>query len=157
MLAAEPDMDGFGIVKIEQRSTPATLGRQAAELMPGIGLHRPYSFSWGACGYLISQAAATKLLARTVALDLPVDNILFNPEERVFHRLAVAHAVPGLVTPADRLRQEGSVADSDIADAWDRRTQQRTVIPAPDLKRRAILQRCGDKDGAVMTVNRLAD
>jgi glycosyl transferase, family 25 len=157
VIAAAPDLGSFDVVKIEQRSTPATIGRQAGALLPGIGLHRPYSFAPGSCGYLISRAGARKLLARSVALDIPVDNILFNPDGKTFHRLAVAQAVPGLVAPADRLREEGTVADSDIVDAWHRRTQERTVIPAPDPKRRASLLRRGDEDGATMTVVRLAD
>jgi glycosyl transferase, family 25 len=157
MIEASPDLGGFEIVKIEQRSAPATIGRQAGALLPGIGLHRPYSFAPGSCGYLISQAGARTLLARSVALDMPVDNILFNPDGKIFHRLAVAQAVPGLVVPADRLRQEGTVADSDIVDAWHRRTQERTVIPAPDPRLRASLLRRGDEDGATMTVVRLAD
>lgn len=157
LIAAEPDLSGFEVVKIEQRNLPAALGRKVGLLMPGIGLHRPYSFAQGGCGYLVSQAGARKLLARSVPLDQPLDHLLFNPDEAVFHRMAVALAMPGLMMPADRLRQDGTVPDSDIVDAWQERTQARTVIPAPDARRRAALQRRGEADGAKITVIPLAE
>lgn len=156
LIATVTDLAGFDLVKIEQRDQPANIGRQAGELMPGIGLHRPYSFAAGGGGYLLSQAGARKLLARSVPLDVPLDRILFDPDEPVFHRLAVAQAVPGLVMPAESGHPAGSVGDSDIADAWRDRVLARTVIPTPDARRRAALQRKGEADGAKVTLIPLA-
>jgi glycosyl transferase, family 25 len=156
LAASRPVLHDFDIVKIEQRNLPTAIGLQVGELMPGIGLHRLYSYPLGACGYLITQAGARKLLERNIPLDVPVDEILFNPDEAIFHHLSVAQAMPGLIMASDRLRHEGTVADSDIAEAWQRRTQQRTVIPAPDPKRRAELQRRGEEDGVTLKVIPLA-
>jgi GR25 family glycosyltransferase involved in LPS biosynthesis len=108
----EPDCDGLDIIRIETRKRRINLSASMAERKEGVTLHRPFSFEWGAAGYIISRTGARKLLAAERFFDLPVDDSIFHPASTLFADLAIRQTVPGLCTPGDAL------ANSDESDLW---------------------------------------
>lgn len=76
-------------------------------------LRRFYSLHTGTCGYVVSLSGAKKLLAYS-KLDVPVDQIMFDPYSPMFHRLKIVQTVPALCAAADVLGRESAAATPDV-------------------------------------------
>jgi glycosyl transferase family 25 len=102
---------GIGVVKLEHYGPVGqrVLLRDLRSVGEDFRLGRMLSRHTGAAAYLLSRAAAEMLLAQT-RFDLPVDHLLFNPNNsRLFARLAPWQLLPAIA------RQEQFVgAPSDI-------------------------------------------
>jgi glycosyl transferase family 25 len=95
--------------------------------VPGHSLHRLHSRTAGAACYLVTQAAARRILDEKPLLDMPIDHFLFSPNvSPLFHRLGVAILRPALA----RQRDEADLA-SDLA--GERRGQGKS--PTARLRR----------------------
>ena len=102
-----PDCEGVDIIRIETRSRRISLSAPMASKKQGFSLHRPFSFEWGAAGYIISAACARRLLAVDGFFDLPVDNLMFHPASSLYASLTIRQTVPGLCTPGDAVENSG--------------------------------------------------
>lgn len=123
--------DGIGLVQFEKygRRASRRLVGPALGRMPvaGHGLHRLHSRTAGAACYLITQAAARRILAEKPILDTPIDHFLFSPNvSPLFAKLGVAILRPALA----RQRDEADLA-SDLS--AERRGQGKS--PADRLRR----------------------
>jgi len=157
--AASGLLSKLDLIKIERRHMPVAIGGKFAELTSEIALHRLYTFNYGSCGYLISLKAAGMLLAKSVRYDVPLDNILFNPAEAAFHKLAIGQTVPALAFALRREQDTGTVSQSDILEDWRSRTQAAPARPhgRQSPKRIAALLQQSEQDNASVTFIRFAE
>ncbi|MFW5654065.1 MAG: glycosyltransferase family 25 protein [Roseicyclus sp.] len=107
--------EGIGLVQFEKYGRSASRRLVGPALgpmpLPHHSLHRLHSRTAGAACYLITQAAARRILAEKPLLDMPIDHFLFSPNvSPLFHRLGVAILRPALA----RQREEADLA-SDLA------------------------------------------
>jgi glycosyl transferase family 25 len=98
--------DDVGLVQFEKygrRSSRRLTGPSIGTMpVPGHSLHRLHSRTAGAACYLITQAAARRILAEKPLLDMPIDHFLFSPNvSPLFHRLDVAILRPSLARQRD--------------------------------------------------------
>lgn len=118
-LAAFERQGGFpGLVRIETRLHRQILSRRAVRTVLGIGLHRPFTWEWGAAAYIISADEARRVLASTGRFRMPIDDILLAPRSplRVAENLLQANPALALVPEDDVAEgsQPPSVRRSDI-------------------------------------------
>jgi glycosyl transferase family 25 len=106
---------GVGLVKLEQYGPPAqrVLVGGACTVRPGYQIARLYSRHTGAAAYIISRETAQMLLERVRLYALPVDHLLFNPNNSP-HFAALA---PWQLIPAIARQQEFVGEKSDI-EGW---------------------------------------
>lgn len=90
--------DKIDIVRLESTGQWLALGPPAVTLAGRVV--RPLrSSAWGAGAYMISQAAAARLVATETKLHTPTDDFLFNrPQSRVAAALATHQLVPAIAT-----------------------------------------------------------
>jgi glycosyl transferase, family 25 len=96
------------IVKLETTLRPVVLGESAHLLDAAHGLRPLRSWHGGAAGYVITRAAAERLLAATWPLADPVDQVLFNPLARVSATLALLQLVPALCVQKNIFERHGA-------------------------------------------------
>jgi GR25 family glycosyltransferase involved in LPS biosynthesis len=151
--AASGLLSKLDLIKIERRNIPVAIGGKLAELTSEIALHRLYTFNYGSCGYLISLKGAGMLLAKSVRYDVPLDNILFNPAEAAFHKLAIGQTVPALAFALRPEQDGGTASQSDILEDWRGRTQAAPAQPhgRQSQKRIAALLQQSERDNARVT------
>src|ERR1700742_1008848 len=102
------------LIKLEHYGPPgqSVLLSDFTEVGKGFRLARMRSRHTGAAAYILSRRAAEKLLAIS-RFDLPVDHLLFNPNNsKVFHRLRPWQLLPVVA------RQEDFVGDKSDIERW---------------------------------------
>lgn len=131
------------IVKLETTLRPVVLGEARQRVDAGHVLQPLLSWHGGAAGYVITRAAAARLLSATWPIADPVDQVLFNPISRISASLTRLQLVPGLCIQKNIL-ERGHAADGVFGTTIDRhRTRGRLLRHGVwiDL-RRAWLRHC---------------
>ncbi len=129
-----------GVVRLETRLRGQILARRATRRVMSCGLHHPFTWEWGAAGYIMSAGNAQRILASERRFDLPVDDILLSPDSPLHDRSRILQTVPALVFVPhedDRLgNQPASVRQSDTQAA----RSQRFLARKPTTKHAKILR-----------------
>ena len=91
----------WDVVRVEARPEFAvTLGPEIDCGLESLSFRRPLTAQWGSGVYFVSRTGAEKLLGWQ-DLAQPVDTLILDPDEKLFHRLSIIQSVPGLgTTPA---------------------------------------------------------
>jgi glycosyl transferase family 25 len=114
-----------GVVRLETRLRGQVLARRVARRVMSCDLHHPFTWEWGAAGYIMSADNARRILASEDRFVLPIDDILLSPQSPLYDRSRVLQAVPALVFVPhedDRLgNQPASVRESDAQSARSQR------------------------------------
>lgn len=97
----------FDVIKLETTLRKVVLEREGDEVGSGFCLHRLLTWHGGTAAYAISRTGAEKLLAATMPLADPVDQVMFHPLHPVCAGLQIAQIVPGLAVQYDILKPEG--------------------------------------------------
>jgi glycosyl transferase family 25 len=84
------------VVKLETTLRPVVLGEPVHALDAAHSLRPLRSWHGGAAGYVVTRAAAERLLTATWPLADPVDQVLFNPLARVSTTLSLLQLTPAL-------------------------------------------------------------
>jgi glycosyl transferase family 25 len=106
---------GIGLVKLEQYGPPSqrVLVGPPCAVKPGYRIAPLYSRHTGAAAYILSREAAKMLLADVRLYTLPVDHLLFNPNNSPYF----AALAPWQLMPAIAKQQEFVGEKSDI-EGW---------------------------------------
>jgi glycosyl transferase family 25 len=111
--AATPAID---ILRLETFLDPIRLVDHNDPPIAGHAIRRALSFTGGTAGYVVSRRAAQMLLEEKDILFKQADRVMFNPYERLHHRLVMRHVVPALCVQLDRLPENhGSTFQSHLA------------------------------------------
>ncbi|TAK49204.1 MAG: glycosyltransferase family 25 protein [Xanthobacteraceae bacterium] len=107
------------LVKLETSGQKVALATTAEPARDTFALHRLHSQHLRTAGYIVSRAAARRLVDLFPSMDGPVDLMLFDPAHRIFPQFAVYQLVPAVCIQiahhegdADRARI-GSVIQKD--------------------------------------------
>jgi glycosyl transferase family 25 len=92
--AIEADDPPFDIVRLETTLRRVVLDNEGVDLVAGRRMHRMRSWHGGTAAYVIRRDCATRLLKATERLSDPIDQLLFNPQSRLFPSLRTAQLVP---------------------------------------------------------------
>jgi len=84
------------IVKLDAAPFATYIGRHRTKLPDGTGLHRLCFNHYCTSGYIISRAAAARLLKASDIITAPVDEFMFNVVSPTFHTLRIYQMVPAL-------------------------------------------------------------
>lgn len=127
---------GWDIVRLETTRARTALG--PPEPVPGTAYELCRHLSWhgGTAGYVITRAAAIRLLAATTRLEGAVDQVLFHPFSPVSKDLAIMQLVPGAVIQEEFLhgRHRDRQKTSTVRDGQPKRGLFR-YGPLADLRR----------------------
>jgi glycosyl transferase family 25 len=93
------------IVRIEGTGQWLLLGAGAAT-PEGRSVHRVRSSAWGAGAYILSKAAAKKLLAVEPVLHTPVDHFLYNVADSVVARSLTTYQVTPALAEQDKFKAD---------------------------------------------------
>ncbi|WP_166260732.1 glycosyltransferase family 25 protein [Marinobacter salicampi] len=104
------------VVKLETFGTRAHLDRTTIKIIGGRSLRRLRSRHVGSGAYVVSAAAARRLLIQTESGSTPIDEVLFNDTLSVFADLTVYQMLPAPAIQGKRV--EGSVASPAAALNW---------------------------------------
>lgn len=96
LAALEKEDPDFGILRLETHLAEVLLHPRSEPGPPGFSFHLPLSFEPGAGAYIISAAAADRILASPKRFSLPLDDILFSLESPFRDRSRLRIAVPAL-------------------------------------------------------------
>jgi glycosyl transferase family 25 len=102
---------GIDLVKLEHYGPmgQSVLLSDFRDAGDGLSLARMHSRHTGAAAYILTRAAAEKLLAVT-RFDLPVDHLLFNPNNsRLFASLAPWQLLPAVARQADFVGEKSDI------------------------------------------------
>lgn len=109
---AAPAID---LLRLEADNVRLRLAPQAESTVAGYALFRLHSAVGGAAGYIVSRAAAQRILEGEEILSDPADEALFNPAGTLSKILVVRQLDPALVLQEDRLgTTDESRAGSDL-------------------------------------------
>lgn len=107
-----------GLVRLETRLHRQVLSRRTVRSVLGVGLHRPFTWEWGAAAYIICADEARRVLSSSERFCMPIDDVLLSPRSplRVGERLLQANPALALVPEDDVTEgsQPASVRRSDI-------------------------------------------
>ena len=70
--------------------------------LPGFEILRPFSWTGGAAGYIISRKAAERISGAPDLRFKQTDRVMFNPYERLVRKLVMRHLAPALCIQSDR-------------------------------------------------------
>lgn len=121
------------IVKIETVLWKTTLSRKGAEIGNGYHLARLQGQHFGMAGYILTPAAARRLLAEIGQVPMAIDQILFDPASPLFHSLRIDQIVPALCIQDQFLNREKPLITSDITRAW--KQNRRRLTPTEKIMR----------------------
>jgi glycosyl transferase family 25 len=116
---------GPDVLRLETRGQRLLLGPRY-DHRGGVGLHRFYSYPFGAAAYVITRRAADRLCSAPHYLDHALDDLLFDPNTPKPTRLRTAQAVPALVmgTTVDDIGPDAFLHGSDLYAGRRKRHQQ---------------------------------
>lgn len=129
------------VVKLETTQRPVVLGEPVHRLDDAHSLRPLCSWHGGAAGYVITRAAAGRLLSATWPLADPVDQVIFNPLARVSASLRLLQLMPALCVQKnilERGRAGASDGDGAFATTIDRPATRGRLLRhglATDLRR----------------------
>lgn len=128
--ALERDGMPAGLIKIETFDEPLRLEPGPAGRVGRFALQRPWSWSAGAAGYVVSRRAA-EIASRSLEMRYKqVDRVLFNPYEPLARHLAMRHAEPALCIQQQRTTSKRLSSGLD-----DSRNLRREIESAQGLRR----------------------
>lgn len=84
------------IVKLETFLHPTQIGRKPTSMVCGRKIVRLWRTHFGTGGYIISRAAASKLISLSRKVSCPVDHFLFDPRFSGFQHLTIYQMSPAL-------------------------------------------------------------
>lgn len=131
------------IVKLETTRRPVVLGEACCRLDDRHLLRPLRSWHGGAAGYVITRAAAQRLLQATWPLADPVDQVLFNPMSRISASLVLLQLSPGLCIQKNIL-ERGHAPDGVFGTTIDRHASRGSLLRHGlwiDLRRAWLRQR----------------
>ena len=86
----------FDVVKLETTNRKVIVSAQPVAKAADFAMHHLRSWHGGAAAYVLSRKGATMLLARTVKLADPVDQVIFNPFSSISRLLRILQMVPAV-------------------------------------------------------------
>jgi len=114
--AVEAENSALDILRLETFMDPIRLVDAGDTPIAEHAIQRALSFTGGAAGYVVSRRAAKILLEEEDLFFKISDRVMFNPYERLHHRLVMRHVVPALCVQLDRLPENhGSAFQSNLA------------------------------------------
>jgi len=96
LAALEKEGTEFSVLRLETRQKPVLLHPRRERGPSGFAFHLPLSFEPGSGAYIISAAAAGRILASPKRFSLPLDDILFSLKSPFRDRSRLRVAVPAL-------------------------------------------------------------
>jgi glycosyl transferase family 25 len=115
------------IIKLETTRRPVVLGQNCCQLDEHYLLSPLRTWHGGAAGYVITRAAAQRLLQATWPLADPVDQVLFNPMSRISSSLTLLQLTPGLCIQKNIL-ERGHTPDGVFGTTIDRHVNRGSLV-----------------------------
>lgn len=85
---------GVELIKLETMMTRGSLGHRPVASIGGRQLHRLGGSNLGTAGYLVSRAAAARLMRLTEKVEMPIDSLMFDRRGPFMREAAVHQIVP---------------------------------------------------------------
>lgn len=111
-------LEGMGIMKLKR-------GRPIRKC-PGRRLHRAMSGTWGAAGYVVTQAGARTLLAAPPEAQIPIDHFMFTPRNSTVAAGLNRYQIVPSVCIQDQLLEEGGLGLASITTPEKRMSLEKT-------------------------------
>lgn len=112
-----PDAD---IVKFETTGKTIAVSRKSVSLGAGRYMSRLLSAHLGFAGYIITPAAAARLLEATTFVARAIDHVVFDPASAIFHDLTIYQIIPALCIQDQFLPHSTLGLGGEIERAWKR-------------------------------------
>lgn len=133
--ALEKEGPDIGLLRLETRMSRVLLYRRAEPAPLGLSLHRPLSYEYGCCAYVISADYAAPILASPQRFSMPADDILFSLESPFRLTSKLRAVVPALAIAQYEVTPDycvpPSIVDSDLQAGRD----VRVARPPPSRPR----------------------
>lgn len=118
------------LVKFETTGRKIAVSRRQQAIAPGIQLARLRSAHLGAAGYIVTPAAARRLLAVVRRIDRAVDHEIFDPVAPLFAELTIYQTIPALCIQDQFVRRQQLGLGGEIERAWAIEKKKRK-LPLP--------------------------
>ncbi|MBT9372530.1 glycosyltransferase family 25 protein [Rhizobium sp. CSW-27] len=123
------------IVKFETTGRKIAVSRQQYAVAPGIMLARLRTAHLGSAGYIVTPAAARRLLDVIQRIDRAVDHEIFDPVAPIFAQLVIYQTIPALCIQDQFIGHQKLGLGGEIERAWALEKKKRKVSTSQKIRR----------------------